>query len=211
MVDLQDQHEYWDRVANDKTFTHPIDLQLLQRYVDNDACILDYGCGYGRVVQLLADAGFTNAIGYDTSERLIARGRASGVSNIFHTTGELPIAGNSVDCCLLFAVLTCIPANSSQREVIESLHAKLKPGGILYVSDYYLQTVSDEVGSYSYLDDDPGNYGVFTLPEGATFRHHTHDWIRSLLQEFTMLEESAIVVQTMNGHKANGFQLVAQK
>jgi len=111
----------------------------------------------------------------------------------------------------LFAVLTCIPANEGQRQLVEILHQRLRPGGFLYISDYYLQDNTNEVKQYYSLQDDPDNYGVFSLPEGVVFRHHTKEWIKELLQDFEMVTEKMIPVTTMNGHTAEAFQLLARK
>jgi hypothetical protein len=61
------------------------------------------------------------------------------------------------------------------------------------------------------LNGDKDNYGVFTLPEGATFRHHTREWIAELLTDFKIMEERAVAVRTMNGHIAEAFQIVAMR
>ena len=62
----------------------------------------------------------------------------------------------------------------------------------MYVSDYYLQAGSKEMERYEYLNDNKENYGVFTLNEGATFRHHTKEWINKLLGAFRIVEENRI-------------------
>lgn len=210
---MERQQDYWNRVANEKTFTHPIDLELVGRYLVPDALLVDYGCGYGRVVKDMEEAGYTNISGYDTSEALIARGRAAGVLNIYSIARaeELPVPDGSVDMVLLFAVLTCIPSNKEQRALVKLLQSKLRPGGFLYISDYYLQPGSTEMERYEYLDGDKDNYGVFTLPEGATFRHHTREWINTLLADFALVDERTIEVRTMNGHSAEAFQIVAMR
>lgn len=210
---MERQQDYWNRVANEKTFTHPIDLELAGRYLARDARVVDYGCGYGRVVKEIEEAGYNNVTGFDTSEALIARGRAAGVLNInsIASVEELPVADGSVNMILLFAVLTCIPSNEEQRELIRLLRSKLGDRGVLYISDYYLQRGSTEMERYENLNGDKDNYGVFTLPEGATFRHHTREWIAELLADFKIMEERAIAVRTMNGHTAEAFQIVAMR
>lgn len=212
-MDINNQSAYWDRVAGFKTFTHPVDAELLATHLSKDATIVDYGCGYGRVVRILTDSGFTNVNGYDTSSELIARGCKDGVKNLIHiaTPGHLPLAANSTDCILLFAVLTCIPGNDGQEQLISLLHSKLKPGGLLYVSDYYLQPSSSEMDQYETLNNDPANNGVFTLPEGATFRHHTTDWIAKLFGDFVFVHECNVPVRTMNGADASAFQMLLRK
>ena len=212
-MNIDNQQQYWNEVAELKTFTHPLNIGLLDGYLNKQSKILDFGCGYGRLVKELSDHAFENVVGYDTSKELINRGRRENNLPVFHieTPADLPVGSNSIDGILLFAVLTCIPSNKAQTELLALLHSKLKPGGIIYISDYYLQNNSAEVERYGYLDDDIHNYGVFNLPEGATFRHHSKEWIRELTKEFTILYEKPLEVITMNGHKANGFQLVGQK
>jgi SAM-dependent methyltransferase len=212
-MDLDNQKEYWNRVAEIKTFTHPIDLELLNRFLNKQSIIVDFGCGYGRIVKQLTDLGFKNVLGYDTSKELIARGILENNLSLFHIENptELQLEDNSVDCILLFAVLTCIPSNEGQEKLINLLLSKLKKGGIIYISDYYLQENSVEVERYEYLNGDANNFGVFKLPEGATFRHHTKEWIEILTKNFEILIENPLVVKTMNGNSANGFQIIGRK
>jgi len=211
-MDINNQTEYWNAVANQKEFTHPLDGDLLKKYFSIDGKILDYGCGYGRTVNQFIQLGYRNVVGYDTSKELIKRGITSSSLPIYHINNptELPIEDNSVAGILLFAVLTCIPSNKGQDELIKLLHSKLKHGGIIYISDYYLQNNSTEMERYEYLNSDKNNFGVFTLKEGVVFRHHTKEWIAELLKDFTIAEEKQIVVTTMNGHKAEAFQLIAK-
>lgn len=210
---MNDQRDYWNRVAWAKTFTHPLKPRLLSKYVSRLNRIVDYGCGYGRLVKELIDLGYKNIRGYDVSDELIRRGRQDMTLPLFHVdhVNDLPEENNSLDCILLFAVLTCIPSNAMQQELINSLHAKLKPGGIIYISDYYLQENLSEVSQYACYENDPKNFGVFTLTEGVMFRHHTREWIRDLTREFSLIKELNIRVKTMNGVDAKAFQLIAQK
>jgi SAM-dependent methyltransferase len=211
-MNLDNQTSYWNKVARSKTFTHPLDLNFLGEFLSKDSLIIDFGCGYGRIVEQLNNNGFTNLKGFDTSIELINRGNKD-VANIFHiqSPGDIPVEDNTADCILLFAVLTCIPGNKAQKDLIHLLESKLKPGGLLYISDYYLQNDSAEMESYGYLNEDKNNFGVFTLEEGVTFRHHTKEWISELLEKFTILDEKQIEVITMNGQKAKAFQLLLKK
>ena len=109
--------------------------------VDKNAVILDDGCGYGRLSELFA-TGFTQITGADTCSAFVGRGLALHPElNLLtiQNSSSLPFKDHSFDLILLFAVLTCIPANSAQLELIRQLHDQLRPGGVLYISDYYLQ------------------------------------------------------------------------
>lgn len=214
MQDIDNQHLYWNKVAATKTFTHPLNLELLGQYLpQKDAQIIDFGCGYGRLVGELLANGYSKVAGYDTSEALIERGRIEGNLPIHHiaSPAELPLEDDSVDAILLFAVLTCVPSNQGQRELITLLRSKLRAGGILYVSDYYLQADRLRSGAYNCLNDDSENEGVFTLTEGATLRHHSQAWIATLLSDFEILEETMVDVFTMNGNRSEAFQIIARR
>jgi len=210
---LDNQKEYWDKVANTKTFTHPADPDVIATYFNSSFNILDYGCGYGRMTAELYNQGFTQIKGVDTSAELIKRGKTISpfldlvAINSVQELNNLPA---DFDVVLLFAVLTCIPSNAGQKELLQLLSDRLRAGGLVYISDYYLQTQTTEVKQYTYLNNDKDNYGVFTLAEGATFRHHTKEWIKELLNGFTILSEKIIAVKTMNGSSAEGFQIVAR-
>ena len=212
MMSIDNQAAYWDKVAQQKTFTHRLNIDLLLQYADKNTTIVDYGCGYGRVVAELLQAGFSNVSGYDTSAALVKRGM--DVSLPLHHIPEpalLPLAGNTIDCFILFAVLTCIPSNAGQTNLIRLLQSKLKPGGIIYISDYYLQDNEISKSRYTCFNNDNENFGVFTLPEGATLRHHTKEWIATLVKDFKLVKEKLIEVKTMNGNSAKAFQIIIQK
>ncbi len=212
-MNIDNQKEYWDEVAEIKTFTHPIDLELINNFLNNQSRIVDFGCGYGRIVKQLTDLGFENVCGFDTSKELIARGISSNNLDLYYIDNpkELKLEDNSIDCIILFAVLTCIPSNEGQKDLMRLLISKLKKGGIIYISDYYLQENSVEVERYEYLNGDQNNFGVFKLPEGATFRHHTKEWIKTLTKDLDILIENPLIVRTMNGNIANGFQIIGKK
>lgn len=213
-MEINNQKEYWNKVAGIKTFTQPIDTDVLNLYLKKDFKILDYGCGYGRISNELYSMGYTDIKGADTSVELLKRGKQLYPQlNFVHINqiDELNKFTTDFDTVILFAVLTCIPGNDGQKELINMLYNRLKKGGLIYISDYYLQTDRYEVKNYTTLNDDENNSGVFTLPEGVTFRHHTREWIKELLQNFDILSEKTIEVKTMNGHIAEAFQIIARK
>jgi SAM-dependent methyltransferase len=89
--------------------------------VPRRARILDYGCGYGRPMAQLRDAGFTDVSGADVSAALLARGRSMRPDLRFQLIEKPPavlVEAASVDVVLLFAVLTCVPADDDQSALI---------------------------------------------------------------------------------------------
>ena len=210
MTNINNQIDYWDKVAQEKVFTHPINLPLLHKYLPLNSCILDYGCGYGRVCQELAQEGYTNVIGVDSSAEMIQRGRQ------MHPALQLEVLSSSgwtdhlFDSIFLIAVLTCIPTDEGQQDLIAFLKPLLRPGGILYISDYLLQDDERNQQRYRLYLEEFGTYGVFRLPEGAILRHHSTEWILSLTHEFNVLNLSYPEVMTMNGNKAKAIQVLGQ-
>ena len=83
-MSIDNQNEYWNEVAEQKTFTHPIDITMLDKYLNMQSRILDFGCGYGRIVKELSDLGFENVVGYDTSKALVDRGRRENNLALYH-------------------------------------------------------------------------------------------------------------------------------
>ncbi|MEV0236231.1 class I SAM-dependent methyltransferase [Nonomuraea sp. NPDC050786] len=214
MKDLGRQIAYWDTVGAEKTFTHPVNLDWLAT-VSREARILDYGCGYGRVMAELSGHGFSDVSGVDLSPALIARGRQSHPDlrlAVLDSPPSLPYSPASFDAVLLFAVLTCIPDDEAQRALIAELIRVLAPGGLLYISDMVLQDDErnrDRYAAYAQRFRTP--YGVFATDDGAVVRHHDIAELHTLLRDFGLLEERRISVVTMNGHPSQAVQLLARK
>jgi SAM-dependent methyltransferase len=209
MQDLDRQLDYWNRIGPGKPFAHPVNFERLSQWLSPDSQILDVGCGYGRALGLLFDRGYHNLIGCDFAPEMIAMARERFPAIAFAeitSPPNLPLTNDSIDAALLFSVLTCVPTNRGQRAIIEEVIRVLRPGGLFYISDLWLQT--DERNLERYLRDEPkyGTYGVFDLPEGVTVRHHDPAWIETLTKDFEPLALDQLNVQTMNGNPARAFQ-----
>ena len=209
---MMNPHEYWNSVAQTKTFTTPFAMAAFEKYVSKDAPILDVGCGYGRILQILRAAGYTRLTGFDFSEKLIERGRHEFPDLDLRQMpgGVIPVPDASCGAVLLCAVLTCIAENEAQRALIREVRRVLKPGGILYINDFLLNSDPRNRERYAAC---PGDYpyGVFELPEGARLRHHDRPWLDTLLADFTQLIFEPCVYETMNGHRSAGFYSLGRK
>lgn len=207
--DLDRQLDYWNRVGPRKSFGHPVNFERLKQWLSSGSRILDVGCGYGRALGLLFDRGYLNLIGCDLAPAMVdmARERSPAIDFAeISSPPHLPLADASVDATLLFTVLTCVPTDQGQQAIVEEVGRVLRPGGLFYISDLWLQT--DERNRERYVRDEPkyGTYGVFDLPEGVTVRHHDPSWIATLTRDFDALALDHINIQTMNGHPAKCFQ-----
>lgn len=212
-MDLDYQLDYWNTAGARKVFGHPLNLERVGQWLTHDDRILDFGCGYGRSLGELFAAGYRNLIGFDFSPAMIAAARTRFPRIEFHelqssTSSPLsiPLPDASVDGALLFSVLTCIPTDDGQRALIAELHRVVRPGGLLYLSDLWLQ--SDDRNLTRYVRDAAkyGKFGVFDLPESVTVRHHDPEWITTLTSDFKQVALDEIKVLTMNRNPAKAFQ-----
>ena len=207
------QLAYWDSTGVAKSFTHPLDVTWL-RGLPSTARIVDYGCGYGRVTGLLREHGFTAVEGVDPSPGLLARARRTHPGLVFSLLVDpphLPFPDGGVDAVLVFAVLTCIPADDDQRRLIAELTRVLRPGGLLYVSDVLLQTDARNQDRYRRGAEHYGTNGVFDVGDGAVCRHHSPEHLRGLLTGYELVAERELTVETMNGNPVGALQLLARK
>jgi SAM-dependent methyltransferase len=208
------QINYWNHVANEKRFSHPLRVDWLRRYLKNpQPRVLDYGCGYGRTLADLSAAGFGNLYGTDFSEAMLARARVEvpGPALVRNDGRYLPFKSESLDAVLLFAVLTCIPADHKQRLLLSEIERVLRPGGLLYLSDLL---VNDDARNRERYERDAGRfkcYGIFELPEGVVVRHHTKEWIDEITSPFEPLEYEPFDATTMNGNLSAAFQYLGCK
>ncbi|MEO8436676.1 MAG: class I SAM-dependent methyltransferase [Pyrinomonadaceae bacterium] len=214
MQNLDHQVDYWNRVGPGKPFAHPVNFERLEELLSPASRILDVGCGYGRALGLLFDGGYHNLIGFDPAPAMVAMARKRFPAIAFeelNSPPHIPLADDSVDAAMLFSVLTCVPTDHGQRAVVAEVRRVLRPGGLLYISDLWLQT--DERNLQRYDRDQPkyGTYGIFDLPEGVTVRHHKPEWIAQLTSGFETQALDNIDVHTMNGNPASAFQWFGSK
>jgi ubiquinone/menaquinone biosynthesis C-methylase UbiE len=157
---------------------------------------------------LLYERGYHNLIGLDPAPAMIAvaRERFPAITFDESDASHLPLQDASIDATLLFSVLTCVPTDNGQRALVKEIGRVLKPGGLLYVSDLWLQTDERNLERYVRDHDKYRTYGVFDLPEGVTVRHHDPRWIQTLTSDFKTVALDQISVVTMNGNPAKAFQ-----
>lgn len=210
--DLTLQLGYWNGAGAGKTFSHPAPLPELRALLGPHAAILDYGCGYGRLCAELAEAGFARVTGVDASRALVERGRGEHPGLDLRLAGRppLPFAEGCFDAVLLVAVLTCIPTDDGALAVMAEARRLLKPGGLLFVSDYPLQDDARNRARYAEHAPEFGAYGVFRSGQ-AVFRHYRPEDEARLLAGFAPLWRRETEVRTLNGNPARIFQILARK
>ena len=205
--------EYWNRVANEKVFSTPFQIEIFSKYVDKSMKILDVGCGYGRTLKELYDNGYRNLIGIDFSSKMIERANSSypDISFKISEGNKLDFADNSIDCVILLAVLTCITNEDDQKQLISEIHRILKKGGVLYINDFLINDNDMYIKRYEKYKDKYSKYGIFETEDGGIFRHHSEEYLDKLLSSFNCLDKKILKYKTMNGHISNGLYYIGRK
>ena len=213
MQHFTSQIGYWNSVATEKRFSHPLRLHWLARYASQQARILDYGCGYGRTLAELSETGYKHVFGVDFSERMLERSRFQvPFSKVVRNDGQhLSFKDDCFDVVLLFAVLTCIPDSNAQRRLLAETERALRPGGLIYVSDLLVNSDLRNRKRYQQFAETYGCYGVFELAEGIVVRHHEREWMEKITSSFEQLEFEPFMVTTMNGNLSSAFQYLGRK
>ena len=205
--------DYWNKVADEKNFSTPFQIEILSKYIGSAMKILDVGCGYGRTLRELYDRGYRNLIGIDFSSKMIERASSLNPNILFELTDgkRLDFEDNSIDCVILLAVLTCIIDEDSQKALIREIHRILKNGGILYINDFLVNDSDMYLKRYERYKDTYSQYGIFETDDGGVFRHHSEEYLDELLSDYNCLEKKKLKYKTMNGHISNGIYYIGKK
>ncbi|KJY43340.1 methyltransferase type 11 [Streptomyces sp. NRRL B-1568] len=206
---------YWETTGADRTFTHALDRELLSRHVPLNARVLDYGCGYGRLLAELDALGHADVQGVEPSAALVARCRKEnpGLRITRAESLPLPFTDASFDAALLFAVLTSVPQEEERERAVAELARLVRPGGVLYVSDVPLQTDEASIERYRTGEAETGVYGTFRMPDGGVFVHQRPEDFHALLERhgFAVAEERQDVTPTLHGGTDVRLQIVARR
>lgn len=203
---------FWNEIGSEKTFEDPLYLNKLEPFLHPHSQIVEYGCGYGRLLQVLHERGYQNLLGFDFSHKMIARGeREHPHLNLTHSdSGKIPLENDSVDCIIVSTILCCIPDRNEQQKLIEEIMRVLKKGGVLYLSDFLLCDHPRYVEKYQQGQQEFGDWGIYTTAEGLTVRHHTTSQIMALLEQFSLQWFEQFDFKTMNNHSARTFHSISQ-
>ena len=206
--------EHYNKNAETAEFSIPFFFDKFSNYVCPTANILDYGCGYGRILNdILWKKKYLNLTGIDFSQEMINRGQASNPEINYICNNKIDFDDNSFDCVILLAVLTCIISKEDQISLIKEIHRVLKPGGFIYVGDYLLNTDERNLSRYAVFkkNNPDSTYGIFESEKGGLYKHHERTWIDSLLKPFIQKEYNEEVYETQYKNSSNGFYYIGQK
>lgn len=207
------QH-YWNDIGARKVFEDPLYLDKLSQFLSPTARIVEYGCGYGRMMRVLKSAGYHHLIGFDFAPNMITRGLRENPDldlRVLDKSGIIPCNDESVDALVLSTVLCCITNEEELKALIDEIRRVLKPKGALYITDFLVCEHSRYQEKYAAGLKQFGVWGIYTTDENLTVRHYTTEAIMNLLRSFDILWFEQFDFKTMNQNPARTFHCIAKK
>lgn len=208
------QKIYWNNIAPNSTFHATFDIKLFSTYVDKSNLILDFGCGYGRILTELSQYGFNRLYGVDFSEEMLKLAK-NNCKNVFfcqNSSVAIPFKNESFDGIILSAVLTCIANKKNQDALMIEIERTLKKNGILYVTDFLINHDGKNINRYNeFPQSSEYPYGVFQSSGGGLLRHHTIEYINKLTSGFQIKFFQKTIFKTMLNNTSNGFIFIGIK
>jgi len=175
------------------------DLEFIKDYAKDGDRILDYGCGNGRLLELLNGLD-TEYFGVDISQKLIevASSRYQGSKIHFQKIGSsqviLPFSDSYFNTIYCIAVFHHIPDSQYRLSLIKELQRVLEPGGHIIITVWnlwqrkYIKNIInnwlDKLTGKSNLDWNDC-YIAFTNNFGEVFKRYHHAFsARELKKDF---------------------------
>ncbi len=144
--------EFYSKFAEEFSETRPsggINLTPVIPYLHHGAEVLEIGCGNGRLAERIDREGYhLDYLGLDVTSKLveIARSRQIHFRNVAadFRVADVTAPGWSTflqerapfDLVLALAVLHHLPGFELRRALLRDLHARLRPGGVLLMSNW---------------------------------------------------------------------------
>ena len=186
----------WNQIAELVDFNLEVDLVRFCEEVPSEHNVLDFGCGYGRIGNLLRKSGYKNIVGIDASESMIERGKREfpELSLELVTGAALPFSDQSFDAVIACAVFTCITDHKIRRSQFGEICRILKPDGLLHMVEF-----CSDLSRF------------FTASIGVPMLHSSIQEFRDLTSPLHIVSEEVIKTNTMNGDAANSYSVFARK
>lgn len=210
---MQAQH-YWNEIGSKKVFEDPLYLEKFSPFLSKEDMIVEYGCGYGRMLRMLKDAGYEKLVGFDFAPNMIVRGKEENPDldlRLLEQNGVIPLKSQSADAIVMSTVLCCITKDQELHSLIEEISRVLKQGAVLYMTDFLVCGHERYQERYQKGLEQFGAWGIYTTAENLTVRHYTSQAILELLRSFDVQWFEQFDFKTMNQNPARTFHCIAKK
>src|SRR5579872_2307558 len=124
--------EYWNEIGSTKEFEDPLYVDKLSSFLSPTSEIVEYGCGYGRMMRILQAQGYKNLTGFDFATNMIARGKKENPDldlRLLERSGVIPCENGSVDAVVMATVLCCMTDPEQPAQLMSEIMRVLKKHG----------------------------------------------------------------------------------
>lgn len=202
----QGSKEFFNSRPQDFEFSTPSHIEHITSLVSKDGKILDFGCGYGRVLKELSELGYSNLYGIDISEKLIERAESECADINYKCGDNLDIFDTNFDLILFNNVLVNICFDAEQDKVLESAVSKLNSGGKIVIMDFLKSDVPKYKKWYEENLVKYGEDGIYTK-DGCLFKHHTTANVERFKSFFNSNDYVEYEVKSLSGNSLTQFVL----
>ncbi len=206
--------QYWNEIGSQKVFEDPLYVDKLSLFLSPTDQILEYGCGYGRMMRILKSEGYQNLIGFDFAPNMITRGHRENPDldlRLLEKPGIIPCKDEFADAVVMSTVLCCITDDQKLEKLIAEIERVLKKRGVLYITDFLICEHPRYQARYAAGLQDFGIWGIYTTNEALTVRHFTTKAIMEMLKRFDIQWFEQFDFKTMNQNPARTFHCIAKK
>jgi ubiquinone/menaquinone biosynthesis C-methylase UbiE len=214
---IENHRDIWNQLAPSHVSTIPPDVDVLLKHLVPTAWILDLGCGYGRVTDLIAQKGFPNIVAVDFSTAMLTRAISARPAGLFCNASalELPFKSGSFDAVTMLGVLCFIWPFLECKKVFREVWRVLRSDGLFLFQDFGV-TLKFPYAVRYLLHYRPwkgvtSSFGSFVTTEGFLIHHFRRRELQTLLADFTIFHLKREVYPTMHGHVNRGFSVLAKK
>lgn len=173
------------------------DLEFIGDYTKDGDKILDYGCGNGRLLELISGKNIEYT-GVDVSQKLIdiAKNKYKSENIKFYkintSQSSLAFENNYFNTIYSIAVLHHIPGKELRREIVKEIYRVTKPGGCIvitvwnlwqkrYIKNIFKNWLGKIIGE-SKLDWNDC-YVTFKNNQGKVFNRYHHAFMKRELKK----------------------------
>lgn len=202
----------WDQLAGSYRSQCTLPSQSFLECVPKTGVILDVGCGQGRVSEWCFKNGFDKVIGLDWSSEILKNiSKQVLFSRINADCRFMPFKDRVFDASILSAILTTQGFDSNLKLIVEEVHRVLKPGGVLFISDFLIHWNFRNMRRYLLGWIKYRKFGFFDIRKNLTMRHFHVDHLLKLLKNFVLVSVSTQQTKTFQGNDAHGITILAKK
>ena len=209
-----DTKTFWNEIGFKKNFNDIFFTEELISHLKKDDRIVEYGCGYGRILNILWDRGYRNLIGFDLSPKMLERGKEEHPKldiRLMSESAKIDFPDNEADVAILSTVICSIYKFEEQAQVFDEMRRILKPGGFLYICDFQLTETDYYYEKYDkFAPKDSKEYGIYKSQD-TLVRHHSVPYLIERLTGFEVIWKVSIDTVNVNNHPVKAFHLIAKK